>query len=579
MMDNKRAQDFSGLPEPYHILAMSQHAKYGAVEYFHSGLFDDGDSLAKLPEARQRMFAHIISSLPAAGRILVAGKITNQMADALQKRGLNVTAASHSEKWFTILDDAYSGFEKLQFYEYSDIKGEYDIILVMEHACSFHYITFFNTCHDLLTDKGMLLVLDSFALCRTLLDKKDTLPLWEIVLSQAERCGFKLIGMEDLTENVKQTPLSYMDTLKEYYNTSGSVETDVAETTINALAEMAEKYADRSYGYLFAKFQKDESPRWKPVLTGRQDSDRIRRLFEEVFAPNKMSDSLWEWKYGAGRGTGVAAWTEGEMVAHYGGMERRISYFGRTESAVQIADVMVSDKERGVLTRKGAFFVAASTFPECFVGYGARFLIGFGFPNRRAMLVAERMKLYGEVDRMKGVRWQAGGQRPRLTTGIKEIEDAPLKWESVINSLWSKMSEELTDAIVGIRDWEYIRHRYLIHPEHDYHVLLVHSRMTGAGRGLFVLRHHEHESNLLDIVAPMSEIPFIIGEAKRVCALRGTPSLFTWITETFAEKFLCHDSEITDIDVRIPTSIWTPGPDKKELKDKWWLMSGDTDFL
>jgi hypothetical protein len=35
---------------------------------------------------------------------------------------------------------------------------------------------------------------------------------------------------------------------------------------------------------------------------------------------------------------------------------------------------------------------------------------------------------------------------------------------------------------------------------------------------------------------------------------------------------------VTPLDVWIPTCIWTPGPSPESLRNKWWLMLGDTDF-
>ena len=47
-----------------------------------------------------------------------------------------------------------------------------------------------------------------------------------------------------------------------------------------------------------------------------------------------------------------------------------------------------------VLSTKGPFQMAASTFLEQSLSQGAPYWIGFGFPNTRAMQVAERLKLF-----------------------------------------------------------------------------------------------------------------------------------------------------------------------------------------
>ena len=79
---------------------------------------------------------------------------------------------------------------------------------------------------------------------------------------------------------------------------------------------------------------------------------------------------------------------------------------GKPLQAVQITDVMVSPRDRGILRRDGAFALAAASFPECFTGYGAKALIGFGFPSERHFRAAALRRLYAEVDRIREMTWQ-----------------------------------------------------------------------------------------------------------------------------------------------------------------------------
>ena len=47
--------------------------------------------------------------------------------------------------------------------------------------------------------------------------------------------------------------------------------------------------------------EKNSSQRWTTTLATEQDKAQIKSLFAEVFQ-QEMSEELWQWKYGNGRG-------------------------------------------------------------------------------------------------------------------------------------------------------------------------------------------------------------------------------------------------------------------------------------
>ncbi|RMD67739.1 MAG: hypothetical protein D6819_10920 [Gammaproteobacteria bacterium] len=252
-------------------------------------------------------------------------------------------------------------------------------------------------------------------------------------------------------------------------------------------------------------------------------------------------------------------------------------YFGECQLACQVVDVMVHPSERGMLTRRGPFFLAASHFLEHHIGFGARHLLGFGFPNQRAMKVAERLGLYAEVGKMIEIQWPPSSIRRRFTQAtfpLASSEDA----RAIVERLWSDMRKDLRDAIVGARDWPYIEHRYLTHPERHYEALVVVQRLTGRPLALAVLQEEGERWELLDVIGALRHVPLAIGEARRLAWQRGGKGLYCWISETYASPFLETGGEARDIRVRIPANAWTPGPDPEEINGRWWLMSGDTDF-
>lgn len=315
------------------------------------------------------------------------------------------------------------------------------------------------------------------------------------------------------------------------------------------------------------------SPQWRVSDIRPADAPAMRTLFSRVFG-QEMSEALWRWKYGGDRGRGVIAKRGTEVIAHYGGMTREIRYRGRPMRASQICDVMVDVADRGALTRRGPFTLTAESAAELFsLGHG----VGFGFPNRRAMVVAERLGLYEEVGRLTELHWPPLSVRPRLATRIRPYD--PARDAAAANGCWAAMAADLDDAIVGVRDAAWIARRYLDHPVHRYEVLLVTRRFGGRPPGLIVLRlHDDRRCELVDLVGPFAALPALVVQARRVAGMRGATELYCWISEPFAERLRGPDGETRPLDVRIPTSIHAPGPPVAELMDRWWLMGGDTDF-
>jgi hypothetical protein len=324
-------------------------------------------------------------------------------------------------------------------------------------------------------------------------------------------------------------------------------------------------------------FHKTGAARWRLIPAVAADVEGCIALFRKVFN-TEMSQEFWVWKYGDGRGRAMIACCGDEVVAHYGATTRRISFMGRDAQALQICDVMVDPKQRGVMTRKGAFFQVASAFLETHFGYYNEHLLAYGFPNLRHMRLAEKVGLYAEVARMIEIRWAPLPSRPRLATSTRVLiggrEDS-----HVLGKLWAQMKEDLSDAIVVVRDPDYLQYRYFEHPQHRYEVMAVMDRLTGYPRGVVVMRREREGCKLLDIVARRKDIPLLIDYARRQTSHWGLAGLSTWISSPYADVFANTGDHQTMTEVCIPTNIWTDGPSVEQLKDRWWLMMGDTDFL
>lgn len=318
-------------------------------------------------------------------------------------------------------------------------------------------------------------------------------------------------------------------------------------------------------------FRRTALPRWQLRHVRTRDFAEIATLFHEVFG-HPLSRALWDWKYAKGHGNAVVAARNGALIAHYGGMYRDVMLCGHLDWVFQICDVMVHPQERGVMTRQGPFLLTAACSAEI---YGP---LGFGFPNARAMLVAAKMGLYSEVGQMAEVRWQPATPRARLRTRVAALARGNAAGQALVEPLWVAMAQDLRNGVVGVRDWAYLEHRYFSHPHNQYDVLAVTSRFTGKSLGVLVVRRLEASCELLDVIGPLASLPMLIDQARRLTALWGLPYLYCWITKNYLPPFLACAGKEEIINVTIPTSCWTNDPRAEVFKDKWWLMSGDTDF-
>ena len=136
-------------------------------------------------------------------------------------------------------------------------------------------------------------------------------------------------------------------------------------------------------------------PRWQ-LQTMRANDQHVAAwhgLFRACFSYT-LPEATRQWKYAESGVIGIGVWRGDDLVAFYGGMPRAISFMGQPSMAVQIGDVMVHPSQRGAFTRQGPFQMAASTYQEEFIGHQKPYLLGFGFPEDKALRLGEQLGLY-----------------------------------------------------------------------------------------------------------------------------------------------------------------------------------------
>jgi len=324
-------------------------------------------------------------------------------------------------------------------------------------------------------------------------------------------------------------------------------------------------------GWILAK-----KPRWRPGWVRPGDEAACLDLFESAFG-YRVNERLWRWKYRDADPSGVGVWQGDRLVAFYGGMPRDVLVRGQSASAVQIGDVMVEPSQRGVMTRSGPFQIAASTFLERRIGHGRPHLLGFGFPTVKALQVAQKLGLYAEVDQITQITWTADASwRHRIAMRSTSLTAAD---GTAVDRLWERMARDFAGSIIGVRDWKYVEARYVRHPTVEYRCILLKRRFDGAPHALIVLRALEDgQAELVDIVGPRSSFDAAISAARRWAADQGAARVRAWITSSHADALALQSAESSPLGLVVPTNVWSPGPAVDEVRGRWWLMAGDTDF-
>ncbi|HWI84509.1 GNAT family N-acetyltransferase [Ramlibacter sp.] len=334
----------------------------------------------------------------------------------------------------------------------------------------------------------------------------------------------------------------------------------------------------RRYGVAHAEdghWQLERTPRWRPDWIRPEHEAQCFDLFETAFG-YRIDPALWRWKYRDAASPGMGVWRGDQLVAFYGAMPRPVLFLGQPASTVQIGDVMVHPHERGVMTRSGPFQIAASTFIDRSVGYGRPQLFGFGFPTSKALQVAQKLGLYEGVDQICELTWPAGAS---WTERLLRCAPAGAQDGAVIDKLWHKMADDFRDSIIGVRDAAYVQERYRKHPTVAYECLLVRRVLTGAPQGLLVLRQPQPERiELMDLVGPRRNFPGLIAAARRWAADHGANRVTAWVTESHASVLAATGPQQQQLDLVVPANVWSAGPSAQELRGRWWLTAGDTDF-
>lgn len=569
---------------PLNVYAHVLEKEDGRVDYLHYGLFDrEGISANEAQANSSELLWH---NLPPPCKLLEVGIGLGTTLARLCREGYSATGITPDASQIAYARNRYGeGLPAVctKLEDYCEAAGQWDAVLFQESAQYVDPIDLFEAVGRLLVADGKVVVVDEFALKRTE-NHKEGLHYLEHFLRLAERAGFSLETRIDLSKLATPTLDWLLAAVKRHRGTLHN-ELGVSEESLEALETSnriyREKYVNGQFGYFLLSFKRVSQPGWRVGRILPQRSQEMRVLFSDVFG-HEMSEAHWQWKYGDGRGAGIGVWrNDGRLVAHYGGTSRDILFFGQPATASQVGDVMVAASERGTLSRKGPVFLAAASFLEHELGYGAPHLLGVGFPNERAFRLPERLGLYSvSLGRIQEVAWPALRTRPSLRHTVREFASRDAGGPTLMDCCWQAMAGSLGAYAVGIRDAAYLQRRYAEHPDKQYRFFAVCQRFTGRPLGLLVLRVAEvGRCELLDVVGALADLPYLVHQARRVTAALGCGVLFAWLVDNLLPVFhLPAEARVQDLGVLVPGNNWTEGPDNTLVAGKWWLTGGDTDF-
>ncbi len=311
----------------------------------------------------------------------------------------------------------------------------------------------------------------------------------------------------------------------------------------------------------------------------REDKDAVLRLFVSAFGYTPH-ERWFPWKYAPGRGEAVGLWDEkGRLIAHYGGFARELRWKGVSVSAIQVGDVMVAPEVRGLSARKGPFYHVASHFLSSRAGVDRPYRIAFGFPNERHIRLGVALGLYRNFGPIYQLRWRTDHHKLPFAWRWSFLPPDTKDCERDVTRAWKAMERDMGLFVLGVRDAEYLRHRFLSRPDREYTFLSIKRWPWGESKAICVMGLHGKQAELLDVIGPRRAMHLAVRAALSAAASSGADVLTCWGTPAVFRVLQRTGAERTVNAAFLALSRVTAIPEEDIEGSEWWLMGGDTDFL
>lgn len=504
--------------------------------------------------------------------------------------GLRTGPQTSGVKWHVAHLSEIKGLEWNSMNKAKPVASGFDVVIAM-NAFSSHRVEVATTAMErMLVNGGALLVLNNSKFIQgpkeeTCLGLSEEALFLQNIKALTARQGF-VLEMETLIKADEDCDWGSLGALGSVEIRSHFLKVAPDATSIfNLLYESSRPLGVEASPTLLLSWTLRHKGRDSLGYLKSQDLLGYEALFKECFKIDP-TPGLWDYKFGEERGFSLGLYRQLEssntptLIAHYAGLKRDILFFGKPAVAIQVGDVMVDIRHIRSLSRKGPFFFIASTFLEHHIGYGRGALLGFGFPNEKHFTIAKHLGFYDEVDRFVEVSWRA--KAGRLPFWYKTVElnlENFSQYRFQIDRLWEVMGEQLKASIVGVRDSQYIKRRFFERPGKTYRLTLIFNSITQRAMGLLVFNSEVQRLECMDLVADPRDISTLVAIARQM-ANSTVQQIFSFrITQGALPWFQSTGFELKDLSIPIPANTWTLGPGVEELQSKWWLSSGDMDFV
>ncbi|MCG8416145.1 MAG: GNAT family N-acetyltransferase [Pseudomonadales bacterium] len=532
-----------------------------------------GDTAATDLRASQTALLSVLEQvakheLSESANVLLSGSSLGRLQASLADTGYNVTIANS---------------------EADSLQAEYFELAVVEGSILYlDQLALFTQLRKLVKDEGRIILFGENLDDDSKIERSELANLSSLQ-QLAERLGFALLQQQDFTAAaVNSLDLLLKQVASDDQRLMQSLGWD-EERLSAAIAELKFMRTEFSIGrrcFRLFEFSKLSHPpgEYAQAVYGDIHSfepTEVVQLFEESFGVD-FDPELWHWKYQLGNGTCVAVRDRegGDIVSHYGGAPRKIDYFGEPSMAIQPCDVMVLPEVRRHYGKNSLFFKTAATFLEREIGNTVRQLLGFGFPNQKAMNIALRLGLYEKTDDFVEV------VHPLPNSTDQTFQFAPVDMDNSqhresIDRLWQQMREGFNQGIIGARDSDYVYYRYFQHPFAKRGLLTSNFILDGEGEVLafVVFKEHEQQQLLMDILCSKDQLQTLLTAAAAYCAAQAQVPMKMWITQGWLELVRVEGCTVNALGIEIPCNSWNPGPSSQVLYGKWWLTAGDMDFV
>ncbi|MDB5892446.1 MAG: Acetyltransferase protein [Polaromonas sp.] len=288
-----------------------------------------------------------------------------------------------------------------------------------------------------------------------------------------------------------------------------------------------------------------------------------------------MPLSQWHWKYAGSPVRGIVLRRDEKAVAFFGGMPRSLQGPSGTVEAVQNGDVMVLPSERGVFTRQGALYRAASAFFHELVGPDKLYQFAFGFPNERHFRLGIKLGLYEDSGRMVELSWSAQAAPVRKLTVISRFDSVEMT--TVVSTLWRSMQRSWPKHFIPKRDPQRWTARFASHPVHRYELLVVRRRFLRKPLCAIVLREHAGHIDWLDFVGSAASVGLAITAARHFASEHQNKPVIAMFSQSIAAGFSQNATSVLS-DICMPVNA-RPSGESRPYINNLWCMGGDTDFL